>query len=93
MTTIHKTDFPYEEIRQGGTSEGNYFDTYEEALLEANGNAFHVWSLTEDESEDGTEIIFTYGPGRHFVNVIGYLCTQETHDGDTYYEETYKREE
>ncbi len=83
MQYFENTEFPYEEIRE---PDGNYFSTYENALLEANGNAFHVWSVVSTET-DGGDLVFTYGPGKHYVNVIGWICTQETHDGDTYYEE------
>ena len=83
---LFKTDFPFEEIRQGGEYEGNYFDSFADALLEANGNAFHVWSVVTGET-DGGDIVLTYGPGQHYINVLGWICTQETHDGDTYYEE------
>ncbi len=78
----HQTDFPYEEIRQAG---GDYFDSYKDALLEANGIAAHVWSVVATDTDEGTS--FMYGPGHHYINVIGWFLTQETHDGNTYYEE------
>lgn len=31
--------------------------------------------------------VFVYGPSQHYIDVIGYIATKETHDGETYYTE------
>ena len=71
----HYRDFPFEEIRK---YDGSYFNS----VLECINNGFDVdqiWSLTLDEDN------FCYGPSIHYINLIGYICTQERHDGETYF--------
>lgn len=75
--TDHFTEFPYEEIRR---PDGDFFGSWAEA--KAAGYADNqIWSVTECE---GT---WTYGPPHHYVNHIGHIATQETHDNETYYHE------
>ena len=75
--TLFEEDFPFEEIRD---RNGDYFHGVQEAMNAGYGLK-QVWSVTEGEG------IYTYGPPRHYVNVIGYIATKEYHDNDTYYEE------
>lgn len=77
-----KKEFPYEEIRK--EPDGDYFDTEEE--LEAQGFApEQIWAVMfNDDMYNDSEWI-CYGPPHHYVNVIGYIATQERHDHDTYY--------
>ena len=79
------TDFPYEEIRR---ADGNYFDSVEEALTIAK-DEYNIWSVIDDEIEVDNKryVVFTYGPSRHYVNVIGFVVTKEAHNGNTYFEE------
>ena len=74
----HTEEFPYEEHRDPVT--GDYFSSVRDAL-EAGFELNQIWSVAES---DGT---FCYGPPHHFVNVLGFVATKETHDNDTYYEE------
>jgi|TARA_R110000851_G_scaffold310594_1_gene470448 hypothetical protein len=73
----HKTDFPFEEIKD---KNGNYFNSVGHALKEG-FDVDQIWSVTEDGNT------FVYGPGYHQVNLIGVIATKERHDGHTYYEE------
>ena len=75
--TDHYMDFPFEEIRD---SDGNYFQSYADALL-AGYDDDQIWSVVHgDES-------VTVGPPHHYVNVLGYIATKERHNGMTYYHE------
>ena len=76
--SVHHEDFPYEEIR---ADDGNYFDSADEAMNRLCCNEENIWSVAE---EDG---VFTYGPSHHRINVIGWIGTDEPHDGDTYFVE------
>jgi hypothetical protein len=79
---FHKTDFPFIEIKD---SAGDYFSRAavagSTALAMGLSVNLNVWSVAEDDG------IFTYGPWYHYVNVIGYVITEEAHDGETYFEE------
>jgi hypothetical protein len=72
---VYKEDFPFEQTNE------DYFFTASEALRSGYKES-QVWSVVE--GEDGT---FVYGPHYHYINVIGYITTEEHHDGNTYYEE------
>ena len=77
-------EFPFEEIRDTGDADGNYFDTLEEALAMVKKLGLplkesHVWSVYEGENG------ITYGPSQHTFNLLGYTVTCEPHDGKTYY--------
>lgn len=76
-------DFPFDELRQ---PSGDYFDTAAQAI-KAGHTLDHIWSVTLSEDEDDSGDTFTYGPAYHCINVIGFIATNEQHDGDTYYEE------
>lgn len=78
MTMTHTMGFPFEEIRD---DSGDYFSTAEEAMNRTGLEEDHIWSVME---EDG---VFYYGPAHHYINVLGYIATNEVHDLDTYYEE------
>jgi hypothetical protein len=68
-------DFPFDEIR---TESGDYFDSIDQ--VRAAGYADNqIWSVTEHDNT------WCYGPSHHWVNLIGYIATKETHDGNTYY--------
>ena len=70
-------DFPFNEIRH---ETGNYFRSVEEAM-KAGYQKSQIWSVAiADDS-------YTYGPSHHYVNVMGYIATNEHHDSNTYYEE------
>ena len=71
------TDFPFEEIRK---YNGDYFSTVLECI-NAGFDVDQIWSLTLEDD------IFYYGPSRHSINRIGLICTQERHDGQTYFME------
>lgn len=73
---VHQSDFPFERINE------DYF-FYAKDALKAGYKDSQIWSVAE-----GDDSIFTYGPSHHYINVIGYIVTEETHDGDTYYEES-----
>ena len=75
--TDHNKDFPFAEKRQ---ESGDYFDTVQQAI-DAGFALTQIWSVVEC---DGS---WTYGPSHHYVNLIGYIATDEHHDGDTYYHE------
>ena len=70
-------DFPFEEIRQ---ESGDLFASIEECKL-AGFKENQIWSIISDDD------FWVYGPSQHYVNLLGYVCTNEEHDGDTYYEE------
>lgn len=79
-------DFPFEEIRLGENdtpviNDGDYFHSIDQAMRVTRKSRMHVWSVTEHE---GT---WVYGPSHHYVNLIGYVVTDQPHDNDTYYEE------
>ena len=95
MINVFERDFPFAEIR---LPSGDYFDTFEEALSADVGfevGEENVWSVVETEewversgnAEPHRELHFSYGPGAHWVNVIGFILTVEEHDGNTYYDE------
>lgn len=76
MTDFNQ-EFPFEEIRK---DNGDYFLNVAEA--KAAGYAENqIWSVME---ADGC---WTYGPSHHWINVVGFIATTETHDGNTYYNE------
>jgi len=87
--TTYQSDFPFEEIR----NEENYFDTVAQAEQITGYTRDHIWAVIETE-DDGDENVywFTYAPSSHFINVIGYVVTHETHDGETYYEKAIEFE-
>lgn len=82
--THHIAEFPFEEKRDHMT--GDYWPTARDAI-KAGFNLSQVWSVTE------TDGVFCYGPPHHFVNVLGFIATEEHHDGNTYYEEPEDDEE
>lgn len=99
--THHMEMFPFDEIRDTGDENGNYFNTVDEALVMVktlglpNGQK-HVWSVVEGEEAEDVDYDdpdyecntpFVYGPSRHYVNLVGYVVTRESHDEETYYED------
>jgi len=76
-------DFPFEEFRR---YDGDYFTSLADAK-DHGFNEHQIWSVTES---DGS---FSYGPPHHWINIIGFVATAETHDGDTYYHEELDNEE
>ena len=40
-----------------------------------------IWSVVESDG------VWIYGPSGHIINLLGYICTKETHNGDIYYYE------
>ena len=83
MTTTVFGDFPFHEYRK---ESGDFFDTW----VEARGEGFRdnqIWSVTEHENT------IVYGPPQHYINLLGFVATKETHDGDTYYEEVIEMED
>lgn len=73
--TEHFKEFPFEEIRM---QSGDYFNSTKE-LLDLGHSLDNIWSITECEDE------FCYGPSHHYINLVGYIATKESHDGNTYY--------
>ncbi len=95
MINVFERDFPFNEIC---SPSGDYFDTFDEALsadVDFEVGEENVWSVQETEEwhersgneEPHRKLHFSYGPGKHWVNVIGFIVTVEEHDGNTYYEE------
>lgn len=78
--TIIEGNFPFEEIRQ---PNGNYFYTATQAV-QAGYSENQIWSIVE-----GDDRSYCYGPHHHYVNLIGFVATNEAHDGSTYYSETW----
>jgi len=79
MMAEEQEDFPFEEIRDdafGGN--GDYFTTID-CCIAAGFDLDQIWSVTEEED------VITHGPSHHYVNLMGYVCTNERHDGKTYY--------
>jgi len=98
MTTIHEADFPFEEVSRlskNGDYDGDYAHSPHE-LRKLGYVESQIWSVMEGDEEfreDGQRIsVYVYGPSGHYVNVIGYIATEEQHDGATYYEETMEME-
>ena len=71
-------EFPFEEIRQPNDL---YFENTEDAIKHTGCSKNQIWSICEENNT------FVYGPGYHFINLLGFVVTNEKHDGDTYYEE------
>lgn len=87
---MNQEDFPFEEIR---AEHGDLFATID-AAKEAGYDEDQIWSVTDADSDDpDVHSIWVYGPPRHYVNVLGYVCTRERHDDDTYYEEVMYRDD
>jgi hypothetical protein len=74
-----QAEFPYVEIR---TSTGDYWQSIDECL-KAGYVIDQVWSVTVEEQKEGTW--FCYGPASHYVNLLGYVVTDELHDSNTYF--------
>lgn len=72
------TQFPYEEIR---AADGDYFPSQHAARM-AGYLDNQIWSIAVVDDT------WTFGPSHHWVNVIGYIATNETHDNKTYFDET-----
>lgn len=73
----HQKDFPFEIIKKPNE---DYFASAAEAQA-AGFELNQIWSVAEVDNT------FTYGPAGHIFDVIGFIATQETHDGETYYVE------
>lgn len=83
---MSQEDFPFEEIRN---KYGDLFSTIN-AAREAGFDENQIWSVVDADSDDpNVHSIWCYGPPHHFVNLLGYVCTRERHDNDTYYEEVF----
>lgn len=82
---FYRADFPYEEIRD---ENEDYFSSYDLAF-EVADSEYNIWSVLEDEIEKNGKrtIVLTYGPGYHYVNILGYVVTKEAHENETYFEE------
>lgn len=81
--TMKEEEFPYKEIRD---KDGNYWLSWKE-VKKAGFSDNQIWSVTEYSEDD--EATITYGPPRHYVNLLGYTATEERHDDNTYYHETH----
>ena len=80
-------EFPFEPIRD---SSGDYWQSVSDCVA-AGFSEDQVWSVAVVDEDD--HVIFCYGPAHHYVNVIGYVATNERHDGDQYFEETIEMED
>ena len=78
---MYQQDFPYEEIRK---PSGDLWTSAREAMDDG-WDEDQVWSVADDG-----ETTWCYGPASHYVNVIGFVATNERHDGETYYEESWE---
>lgn len=74
-------DFPFEQLRDDG---GDLFTSLAAARA-AGFDDDQIWSIVTGDEGD----VWVYGPAHHVVNVLGYVATEERHDGNTYYEETF----
>lgn len=81
--TDHNEDFPFEEIRK---PNGDYFKSAAEAQ-KAGYSLDQIWSVIESDG------CWTYGPSHHYINAVGYIATNEQHDGNTYYHEPEEESE
>ena len=81
MTTIIEEDFPFDEIKK---ESGDFFSSIKE-MEDLGFTENQMWSVVCTDFSEGST--FTYGPRGHWINLIGYVATNEKHDGDTYYEE------
>jgi hypothetical protein len=83
-------DFPFDEIRD---ENGNYFSSVADAM-KAGYQKSQIWSVVHgDGVGPNGEDVYTYGPSFHYVNVIGYIATNEHHNNNTYYDELLDRHE
>lgn len=87
MPVFQDGDFPFKEIRD---HNGDFFNTRAQAMQETGYSEDHIWSILQEDDENNW--YFTYGPSRHYVNLLGYIATKEKHDGNTYYTEVEKKE-
>ena len=79
---VMKKDFPFKEIRK---KSGDFFHTLEE--VKALGyTEDQIWSVLIAENNEG--YTYSYGPCDYLFSRLGYVATEEKHDGNTYYEET-----
>lgn len=63
-----------------------------QAALDDGWKKNQVWSVivTDEVDDQGNDVVYdTYGPPHHYVNVMHYVATKETHDMNTYYNERY----
>jgi hypothetical protein len=79
--TTHIGDFPFASIMH---SDGHLFDTIEEARAKGFDDD-QIWSVVEGDDDD----VWVYGPPHHYINRLGFVATQERHDNNTYYKETF----
>lgn len=75
--TTHQADFPYDEVSR----HDMLADAFATGAKDEN-----IWSVVEHDDGNGV----TYGPYYHFVNVLYWIITAETHDKSTYYEERWE---
>lgn len=85
MSTVHRTDFPFNELKM---PTGDYYDNRNQ-MERAGFLVTQMWSVVDENSEDGAEYLI-YGPVDHYVNLLGYVATAEHHDENTYYEQCIK---
>jgi hypothetical protein len=78
---VYTDDFPFKQITP---SSGDYFYSAQQAR-KAGFVDSQIWSVVE--SEDAGFTVYVYGPHYHHINVVGFIATNEFHDGNTYYEE------
>jgi hypothetical protein len=85
MSTVHESEFPFQELRM---PTGDFYDNRTQ-MEHAGFIKAQMWSVVEAASDDNAEYLI-YGPVDHYVNLLGYVATAEHHDEDTYYEECIK---
>lgn len=82
LTVINEL-FPFDEIRR---KDGDYFANVAEA--QSNGyDLDQIWAVIE------TDGVWSYAPPHHYINLIGYIATQERHNFKTYYNEPFDESE
>lgn len=80
-------EFPFEEFRAEG---GDLFLKIEDAK-KSGFDDNQIWSVVDADSDDpDVHSVWVYGPPHHYVNLLGYVCTQERHDHNTYFEEVLR---
>ena len=88
-THYHYRDFPFEEkLRE----DGDQFNSVAEAIT-AGYLERQIWSVSHTDEDENDVQTDTYGPPYHYVNVMGYVATEEFHDNNTYYIEEYKMDD
>tara|TARA_R100000700_G_C3174311_1_gene148968 strand:- start:737 stop:1051 length:315 start_codon:yes stop_codon:yes gene_type:complete len=72
---LKQEKFPFEILAQYNTLSSAVNDGWQLS---------QIWSVTEADGD-----VWTYGPSRHYVNLLHYVCTEEHHNDDSYVEVSF----